>query len=73
MAEREPRDEEIEIHIINVVQNILDKINFLIVCIMLIYLTYHMRMKMFDKNYVDRLSLVIIAVSFTAILIRFLF
>lgn len=73
MAEREPKDEEIEIHIIDVVQNIFDKINFLIVCIMLIYLTYQVRMKMFDKNYVDRLSLVIIAVSFTAILIRFLF
>jgi len=68
-----PKDEENEIRIINIVQNIFDKINFLIVCIMLIYLSWQMRLKMFDKNYVDRLSLVILVVSFTAILIRFLF
>ena len=68
-----PKDEENEILIIGRVQNIFDKINFSIVCIMLIYLAWQMRLKMFDKNYVDRLSLVILAVSFTAILIRFLF
>ena len=68
-----PKDEENEILIIGRVQNIFDKINFSIVCIMLIYLAWQMRLKMFDKNYVDRLSLVILAVIFTEILIRFLF
>ena len=68
-----PTVEENEIIIIGKVQKVFDNINFSIVCIMLLYLAWQMRLKMFDKNYVDRLSLVILAVSFTAILIRFLF
>lgn len=69
MEEWEPQ----EIQVINKVQNYLDQVNFVIVCLIFIYLGWQMRIKMFDRNYVDRLSLMILALSFTVILIRFLF